>query len=52
MSGRGWGKFGTESRMDRKRTSGCNISFLYKLNYLCEMLRAQLQPKMCSLVIF
>jgi hypothetical protein len=37
--------------MDRKHTSGSNISFLCKLNYSYEMLRAQVQPKVCSLVI-
>lgn len=52
MSGLGKGKFRRESRMDRKRTSGRNISFLCKLNYPSEMLRSQVRPKLCSLVIF
>jgi hypothetical protein len=47
-----WGKITRESRMDRERTSGCNISFLCKLNYPCDMLRAQVQPRVCNSVIF
>jgi hypothetical protein len=52
MRGRGWGKFTRELRMDRKRTSGRNISFPCKLNYPCDMFRAQVQPRVCNSVIY
>lgn len=36
-----WGKFQRESRVDRKLTSGHNISFSCGSNYSCESLPAK-----------